>query len=323
LAGYASCLGSVGGEGLKGDWILHKSILRWVAVILGVFLGLAFLSLAAVYYITEERINRVYAFPENDLVIPSDPETVKRGEHLVITMGLCSECHGVDLAGEVWDDGPLVGRMGVANLTSGEGGIGADYTDSEWVNAIRHGIGRDGKSLMFMQSNFYNPLSGDDLVAMIAYLKTIPPVDKIIPQTQLGPMARWILLQDPTLLPAAVIDHTQPPPAKPEVGVTVEYGQYLANVCTACHGYDLAGSIEPGSGLNLTPGGELKNWTEADFISTLRTGIKPDGSKIDPLMMPYPSIGQMTDEELQAIWLYLQTLPAVEDTPLQRRNSSQ
>ena len=299
---------------------MYKTILRWVAVILGVILGLAFLSLAAVYYITEERINRVYAFPKENLVVPSDRETIQRGKHLVVTMGLCSECHGPNLAGDVFDDGPMMGLMGVPNLTSGEGGIGRDFTDADWVNAIRHGIGPDGKSLMFMQSNFYHPLSGEDLAAMIAYLKTIPPVDKVIPQTRLGPLARWVLLQDPTLLPAAVIDHSQPPPAKPPVGVTVQYGRYLANVCSVCHGPDLSGSIEPGSGMNLTPGGELGDWTEADFIHTLRTGVKPDGSKLDPEMMPYPSIGQMTDEELRSIWLYLQSLPAVEDPPLQKGN---
>jgi mono/diheme cytochrome c family protein len=292
---------------------LHKTILRWLAVIFGVIIGLAILSLAAVYYITEERINRVYTIPQENLVIPSDPETLKRGEHLVITMGMCSECHGPDLAGDYFDDGPMIGRLGVPNLTSGEGGIGREYNDTDWVNAIRHGIGRDGKSLLFMQSNFYHPLSGEDLSAMIAYLKTIPPVDKVIPQTQLGPMSRWVLLQDPTLLPAAVIDHSQPPPPKPQAGVTLEYGRYMANVCTVCHGADLAGGIEPGSGLNLTPGGELSEWTEEDFIHTLRTGEKPDGTKLDPMMMPYPLVGQMTDEELRAIWLYLRSLPPVEE----------
>jgi mono/diheme cytochrome c family protein len=306
----------------QGVRTLHKTILRWLAVILGVFLGLAILSLAAIYYITEERINRVYPLPQNNVVIPTHPEAIKRGEHLVITMGLCSECHGSDLAGEFFDDGPLVGRLGIPNLTSGEGGIGRDYSDSDWVNAIRHGIGPDGKSLLFMQSNFYQSLSGEDLGAMIAYLKTVPPVDKEIPKIQLGPMSRWVLLQDPTLLPAQVIDHTQPLPKKPEAGLTMEYGRYLANVCAACHGPDLAGGTQPGSGLNLTPGGELGSWTEGDFIHTLRTGEKPDGTKIDPMMMPYPLIGQMTDEELKAIWLYLNSLPPMEDPPRRKSNSS-
>lgn len=300
---------------------MHKTVLRWLAVILGVFIGLTILSLAAVYYITEERINRVYPLPQEYLVVPSDPESIKRGEHLVITMGMCSECHGPDLSGDVFDDGPLVGRLAIANLTSGDGGIGQDYSDSDWVNSIRHGLGRDGKSLIFMQSHFYQAFSAEDIGAMIAYLKTVPPVNKVIPPTQLGPMARWILLQDPTLLPAAVIDHGQPPPPKPTAGVTLEYGRYLANVCAACHGENLAGGLQPGSGLNLTPGGDLGQWTEEDFIHTLRTGEKPDGTKLDPMMMPYPLIGQMTDEELSAVWLYLRSLPPVEDQPLREGNS--
>ncbi|NIW44030.1 MAG: hypothetical protein GWN30_04445, partial [Gammaproteobacteria bacterium] len=63
--------------------------------------------------------------------------------------------------------------------------------------------------------------------------------------------------------------------------------------------------------LNLTPGGELKGWSEADFINTIRTGVTVDGRTLNEVM-PWRYIGQMTDEELQAIWLYLQSIPPLE-----------
>ena len=59
---------------------------------------------------------------------------------------------------------------------------------------------------------------------------------------------------------------------------------------------------------NLTQGGELIAWTEADFMNTLRTGVTPYGHQLSD-NMPWKDFGKMTDDELQAIWLYLQSLP--------------
>jgi hypothetical protein len=61
---------------------------------------------------------------------------------------------------------------------------------------------------------------------------------------------------------------------------------------------------------NLTPGGTLGNWTEADFITAMRTGVTPDGRQLDPAFMPWKSIGKLNDEELVGIWLHLRALPA-------------
>jgi hypothetical protein len=52
-------------------------------------------------------------------------------------------------------------------------------------------------------------------------------------------------------------------------------------------------------------------WSEEDFITALRTGVTPSGHVLSEAM-PWRYVGQMTDEELQAIWLYLQSLPALE-----------
>ncbi len=291
-------------------------ILKWVGIFIGVLLGLALLALASIYYITETQLNKKYDIQVETIKVPTDQASIDRGRHLVTTMGFCTECHGENYAGQVWDDGPLVGRLAVSNLTTGKGGIGSTFTDEDWVRAIRHGVSNDGKSLKGMISNVYYKISDADLGHIIAYLKQVPPVDNELPETTIGPMVRWFLLQDPSMLPAQVIDHTGPRPPEPEPGVTAAYGKYLATVCTVCHGEDLAGEEGAGGGLNLTPGGDLAKWTEEGFISALRTGVTPAGKTLDPMMMPWKAIGQMSDDELKAIWLHLNSLPAIE-TPEQ------
>ncbi|TFG74445.1 MAG: hypothetical protein E4H23_11990, partial [Chrysiogenales bacterium] len=94
----------------------------------------------------------------------------------------------------------------------------------------------------------------------------------------------------------------------------------LLNVsgCRDCHGPNLSGgkSAEPTAknAPNLTPGGELIAWQTADFIKTLRTGTTPFGHKLDPRQMPWEHFKNFSDNELTAIFLYLQSLPKLETT---------
>jgi mono/diheme cytochrome c family protein len=111
------------------------------------------------------------------------------------------------------------------------------------------------------------------------------------------------------------IDHTGTFPVAPEAGVTVAYGEYLSRTCTECHGADLNGAPfgPPGQEVptpNLTPGGELSSWSYEGFSSTLRQGVTPHGRSLNK-EMPWESYGQMSADELSAIWLYLQSLPAL------------
>jgi hypothetical protein len=128
-------------------------------------------------------------------------------------------------------------------------------------------------------------------------------------------MTRLLILQDPTILPARVIDHDAPHPQAPEPGPTVDYGKYLATFCTMCHGSDFSGGMEAGSGVNITPGGTMGSWSEEEFIKTIRTGINPNGEQLDPQLMPWKKIAQLSDNELKAIYLYLQTIPAIRTEP--------
>jgi mono/diheme cytochrome c family protein len=282
--------------------------IKWVGILLAGIFGLMVVAGLLVYFIAGARLAVEYIFPVPEIIIPTGPAEIARGQHLVEALAGCQDCHGPDLGGMIINDDALNGRIVAGNLTGGAGGVGGEYTDADWVRAIRHGVGSDGKPLVYVSSKTLYHLSDPDLGAVIAYLKTLPPVNRSLPATVIGILGRAGILIDPSLLPAEVIDHTGPRPERPSSGITADYGRYLTIACRDCHGVNLTGNEGPGGGLDLSPDGDLAVWTEADFIQALRTGVTPDGITLDPNLMPWERIGKLSDDELSAIWLYLQTL---------------
>ncbi|MFN8485229.1 MAG: cytochrome c [Anaerolineae bacterium] len=292
-----------------------RSILKWVGVVLGGLVGLLALAFVVLYVIGGAKLGKTYTVPVESVSIPTDAAAVQRGQRLAV-INLCTRCHGADLSGTLDFDVPGLVTIPTANLTAGAGGIGTFYTDADWVRAIRHGVGRDGRGLFIMPTQAFHSLSDEDLGAVIAYVRSRPPVDNQLPPRSIGPLGR-VMAAVGMFPPPAVeqIDHNGPRPMAVERGVTVAYGRYLTRTCTECHGADLNGAPfgPPGQQVptpNLTPGGELAAWSEKDFFTTLRTGRTPSGQQLDK-EMPWMYYGQMTDEELRAVWLYLQSLPAL------------
>lgn len=286
---------------------------RRVAIGVMILVGLLVLTVVGVYGTSEWRLRQSRAIPPEELLIPEDSVSIERGRHFATAISKCTECHGDDLGGQVMDMGPL-GTLTASNLTSGTGGV-APRNDGEWVRAIRHGVRPDGRPLIFMPSMLYSQLDGADLSAIIAYVKSVPPVDHVLPQSRLGPIGRLLTVTAPErILPATGIDHAAPIPTVTPPSMTPEYGRYLAVTggCTYCHGDNLKGGIRegpPGTPLStdLTPAGPMASWSQADFANALRTGQRPDGTTINPFM-PWRSTRLMTDEEIQAVWAYLRTL---------------
>ncbi|MFN2147609.1 MAG: c-type cytochrome [Anaerolineales bacterium] len=281
-------------------------------------LALALLTAAAVYLLSENRLNARFDVPAERLTFQTSPEAVASGEHLVLIRG-CTDCHGSDLGGGVVIDDSMLGSIYAANLTTGSGGIGSSVSDEDLARAIRHGVRRDGTGLLVMPSAEYAHLSDGDINAMIAYIRSVPAVDQHLPPVRLTLLARFLFLagQLPPLA-AEIIDHQASRLESPPPAVDASYGEYLALSCTGCHGRDYSGGPVPGAApgapesANLTPAGELAGWSEADFMQTLRTGVTPEGRQLDPSVMPWPMTAQMTDLELQAIWTFLQTLSPVQ-----------
>lgn len=295
-----------------------KRILKRIGIGL---VGIVAFVIVVVAVASTVRWNRDYEnfdVPVETISIPTDETAIASGEHIATTR-YCGSCHGDDLGGGYLLNEPILGVIPAPNLTSGLGGVGQTNSDEDWIRAIRHGIGHDQRGLFGMPSRIWNQMSDEDLGDLIAYLKNIPPVDNELPQRKIGPAFRLLLtLGQAPQSEAAVIDHNAPRPPAPQPGVTLEYGEYLAlSSCAACHGATMNGGTirdldgELVTALNLTPGGELRGWSEADFITALRTGVTPSGHVLNEIM-PWRYVGQMTDEELQAIWLYLQSLPELE-----------
>ena len=295
-----------------------KTILKWSGILLGVLVGILILAVAGVYLVTNARINKTYDVPAVDVPIPTGAEAIEYGKH-VATIRACNGCHTLNLGGGPLIENPIIGYFYPSNLTTGQGGRINLYSDAQIVRAIRHGVGYDNKPLLVMPSHEFYVLSDEDVGAIIAYIRAQPPVDHEVPESIVGPLARVLFLtgQFP-LLPAELIDYDTPRPAAPEPGITAEYGEYLAIICQSCHRPDFAGGPVPGArpedppAQNLTPAGELASWTEADFITTLRTGVTPGGHELDPLMPDETYFAEWTDDELKAVWLFLQSLPAKE-----------
>jgi mono/diheme cytochrome c family protein len=295
-----------------------RRLRRVFAVALGVLAAILVVAVGTVYALSSRRINRTYPIPRDPpLAIPTDSAAVARGRHLATAVGSCTLCHGLDLGGTVIaEEGPL-GVIAGPNLTRGRGGLGATFSDADWVRAIRYGVHRDSTSLIVMPSEVFTHFSDPDLAALIAYLKQLPPVDREVPRSRFGPMGRALLAAGKFNI--LVAPKTPRLSSRPVVapGPTVEYGRYLADVsgCHGCHGYGLSGGRvagPPGIPLasNLTPAGRIASWTEADFTRALRSGRRPDGTMIDDFMPWRIVFSHMTDEEARALWLYLRTARA-------------
>lgn len=298
-----------------------KKVLKWIGILLVGFLCIVFVILIGLNISTNIRLNRTYEVTPIKVEIPSDASSIERGAYIYSTS--CAECHGENLTGTPFFNDPFIAYIPATNLTSGKGGVGSIYNDIDFIRAIRHGIDPEGKPLIIMPAEAYWYLSNEDLGAVIAFIKSSPALDSSLGNKKITFMGKALVAAGAfgDIIYAETIAHDQQPPGVPPKGITAEYGKYLVNIqhCIDCHGENLNGgqSPEPGAPFspNLTPGGVLSTWSTADFINTLRTGSTPLGHQLDKNYMPYTEIGRMTDEDLTAMFLYLQSLPALA-TPL-------
>ncbi len=293
-----------------------KRVLKIAGLALGVLLLLVGAGVAGLYAWAGAAIKKKVTPVSHAFTAPSDSASVVRGEHIVRALTKCSECHGTDLGGNQMIDDPAFGRIYAPNLTAGTGGIGAGYTDADWERAVRHGVARDGRRLMVMPSPEFQHVSDEDLGAIVAFLRSLPAVDREPAPNSVGPLARALYAAGQLpLFPAEHVTHgEQSVPAVP-VDSTATYGKYLGDIgCSGCHGQGYGGGKIAGTppdwpaAANLTPTG-IGHYSFEDFDKALRTGIRPDGTKLKE-MMPIQATSRMTDVEMKALYAYLKSLPA-------------
>lgn len=297
-----------------------KKILKWTAIVLVSIVALVGIIVFGLVFSTNARLSKTYTIPAETIAIPTDSATLAFGERYVTSV--CAECHGPRLNGKLFFNEPGLGKIITPNLTKGAGGLPA-YTTEDWVRALRHGVNKEGRALFIMPSDNYGNLSEADLGAIIAYLQSFPPVDSEEQAvTELTLMARILLALGAfgdKVIPAEIIDHERPLQSAPAADLTAEYGKYLVSIsgCTTCHGPQLNGAKDPNPKApiapNITSGGNFGHWGQEHFINTMRTGVTPEGKALQNEFMPWNAFKEMTDDELTAIYLYLNSLDALED----------
>jgi mono/diheme cytochrome c family protein len=298
-----------------------KKFFKWLGIVLGSLLGLIVLVFLGLAFKGNSMLNKTYAVQVETITIPTDAASIARGEHWV--KAECIGCHGDNLSGGPFFEAPFA-TIDAKNLTSGKGGAGSEFTDADWIRALRHGVNPEDHSLIIMPASDFRYFSDSDLGDIIAYVKSIPPVDKDTREPNFNLLGKAMVgagVFGKGIVVAEDIQQSGPVSSSaPNAGITPEYGEYIVNVsgCHTCHGVNLSGGKSPEptaiNAPNLTPGGELIAWKEADFIKAIRTGVTLSGHKLDPRQMPWEHYKNFSDDELKAIWVYLQSVPKHETT---------
>ena len=255
--------------------------------------------------------------------------SVERGEYLVRGPAGCGNCHtpqgpnGPDMSNEL--GGFLVEKNAqfeawAANITPG--GRVAGWSDTELARAIREGIRPDGTVIgPPMPIGLYRGLGDDDLMSIVAFLRTLPTSDNKTPAST------YNIPLPPAYGPP--IDSVTAPPR----GVTVEYGAYLAGPvahCMDCHttfgptgpmfetslgagGYEFHGPWGVSVAPNITPHEDgVAGYSDSELKAIITTGTRPDGSRMLP-PMGYAHYARTDEADIDAIILYLRSIPPLPD----------
>lgn len=255
--------------------------------------------------------------------------SVARGAYLVQGPMGCGNCHTPMGPDGFIEDQELAGRLVDANeaftaiapnITPA--GLVGDWTDAELARAIREGLRPDGSVIgPPMPFAMYRGLGDDDLMSVVAYLRTLPPVEHDPGQSEYH-----VPLPPSYGPPVGTV-------VAPERGVSVEYGAYLAGPvahCMECHtpmgpngpmldtdlgrgGFEFHGPWGTSVAANITSHEDgLAKYSDEELAVMITDGVRPDGSRMLP-PMPFGFLKGMTDEDLQAVILYLRSLPPLPD----------
>ncbi|MFB6318354.1 c-type cytochrome [Saccharicrinis sp. FJH54] len=280
--------------------------------------------------------------PEN-VTVEITPERVARGKYLANSVMLCMDCHsqrdwntfsGPPKPGTQGEGGEVFnqemgfpGKYYAKNITPA---ALSDWSDGELLRAITSGVNKDGKALFpVMPYPNYSKLDKEDIYSVIAYLRTIDPLENKVPESESD-------------FPMSLIIHTIPMKpgftSRPDKSDIVAYGKYMTTAasCTDCHtpmdkgqyimDKQFAGGMEfplrTGGKVysaNITPDKKtgIGNWTAESFVARFK--IYADSSYTPQNIhsgdfnseMPWLMYSTMDEYDLKAIFAYLQTVKPV------------
>lgn len=278
-----------------------------------------------------------------DIKINATPEMVKRGEYLFNNVCGCADCHssrdfskytGPIIPGtlgkggfEFNEDFGLPGKFYARNITPASL---KNWTDGEILRAITEGVSKDGEPLFpLMPFNAFGKMDKNDVYSVIAYLRTLQPIENSIPESKPGFPMKLIMRTLPQKNDFQLI---------PDKSNTKEYGKYLVNIagCNDCHTQQVKGEFQmnkylaggqefklPGGVIvrpaNITPEKQtgIGNWTKEIFLQRFRTYSKENFVPTEVkegefnTIMPWTLYSGMTDEDLSAIYDYLRTITPI------------
>ena len=219
-----------------------KRLLRWLGYGIAGLVAVALLVGAWIWFSSSQEIGRVHTLAADPLPQPSPAQLADAGRQGRI-LG-CVSCHGEGLRGSKFIDSPVLGTLWAPNLTE----VAARATDAQLAQGIRHGIGADGRALWIMPAGPFSRLSGGEVAALIAWIRSLPRVGERSPGLRAGPLARV----------GIVSGAVEPAPAEVErfrmvqpydLGPSHAAGRRLAAIgCAGCHGPDLGGLVGVASG---------------------------------------------------------------------------
>jgi mono/diheme cytochrome c family protein len=265
---------------------------------------------------------------------PAGAETqLERGRYLVNGIVACGNCHtprtpegpraGMELAGGTpFVEGDLFAAYAPNITPDKETGIG-NWTDVQIIRAIRGGVRPDGSVIgPPMPIELYRGMSYNDAAAIVAYLRTVPPVKNIVPKSVYNIPLR-------KTYDSPVGSGADTSPADP-----VAKGAYLASTlghCIECHtpmkgaqrdfehrlgagGFELSGPWGVAITANITPDKEtgIGAWSDAEIIKAITEGLRPDGSRLGP-PMAFAYYRNIRAEDLKALVAYLRSLKPIKN----------
>jgi mono/diheme cytochrome c family protein len=275
--------------------------------------------------------------PVPDITLPTSPANIERGRYLANHVMVCMDCHStrnwdyfagpivpgtLGKGGEVFDQSTgLPGVLVSKNITPH--GLG-EWSNGEVYRAITGGLTADGKALFpLMPYDAYRTMDQQDVLDIIAYLRTLQPIANDTPDHQLDFPLNLIVNAIPQTADPRTVNRNDP----------VEYGGYLAQMagCIWCHTPVnatqqsvpeelLAGGHEfilantrtvRAANISSDKTAGIGNWTREQFIARFRSYQGEAGKTLtmseegNNTLMSWTLFADMTDADLSAIYAYL------------------
>ena len=224
----------------------------------------------------------------------------EHGSRLAWVLG-CHGCHGDDLKGRIWDHDPKgYGVMWASNLTRAVPAM----TDTQLETLLRKGTHPVRSELWLMPSELFQHMSGADLRALIAYLRTIRPAGEASPPPVLGPRARKEIASG-EVKPAEQLVRELREVGPVELGSEHALGRYISRVaCAECHGEKLEGRPNDTPDLVVVGG-----YSRSEFEKLITTGVPTGNRKLTELMQDVAKnrYSKLTPSERDALYAYLKS----------------